>query len=404
MYNEYEEMQKFLDNEADCYVPFEEILEGRDLTFEDALKGAENYHNKFFQLLRENGIDSNNISRICVELSEKIKENPSNDMLFLYTALLTENGLLFGDITDDEQKILLWLDQSEKAKFLAELIKNEPVFRNKVSETVESIKNIKVSVEIDREEQALLYKMALQHNFLYKARNSNIFLENVGELVRQMNSNEYLKAVKPYVYSAVLSRKHKMMTERKNYSSNIANVFELTDYKIDTDNGKNFDTYQSYLELYEQLRRHYYDECDVELSDYCFANLSNLSEWYYANCEPNEDIPMTLKQTVEMLTETIELTSEIDDISNFVDDNPVLEIAYINVLSDEVKWSDFVDAMHNEEDIHEYVERLYNLAEAEKICSDKEKALQFAELCLMQYMEEVNRQVLIDVLNTLIIE
>ena len=161
---------------------------------------------------------------------------------------------------------------------------------------------------------------------------------------------------------------------------------------------------KSYLELYEQLRRHYYDECDVELSDYCFANLSNLSEWYYANCEPNEDIPMTLKQTVEMLTETIELTSEIDDISDFTDDNPVLEIAYMNVLFDEEKWSDFVDVMRNDEDIHKYVERLYKFADAEKICSDKEKALQFAELCLMQYMEAVNRRMLIDVLNTLIIE
>ena len=30
------------------------------------------------------------------------------------------------------------------------------------------------------------------------------------------------------------------------------------------------------------------------LCDFCFANLSPLSEWYYQNCEPNEEIPMAL--------------------------------------------------------------------------------------------------------------
>ena len=48
--------------------------------------------------------------------------------------------------------------------------------------------------------------------------------------------------------------------------------------------------------------------------------------------------------------------------------------------------------------IYEYTERLYKLAKEEIICSDKEKALQYAELCLLQYMEELNRQVLIDAL------
>ncbi len=95
--------------------------------------------------------------------------------------------------------------------------------------------------------------MSLQHDFLYKGRKSNFFLENTGELVRKVNTCPELKVIKPYVYSAVLSRKHKLMTDRKNYSPNFANIFEKKDYKIKTDNGKNFDTYQSYLELYYPL-------------------------------------------------------------------------------------------------------------------------------------------------------
>ena len=72
MYDEYEEIQQFLDEEADSYVPFEAFLEGHGFTFEEALNGADNYRSKFFSFLGKNGITSNNINLICVELAEKL--------------------------------------------------------------------------------------------------------------------------------------------------------------------------------------------------------------------------------------------------------------------------------------------------------------------------------------------
>ena len=39
----------------------------------------------------------------------------------------------------------------------------------------------------------------------------------------------------------------------------------------------------------------------MAFSDFCFAMLSNLSEWYYLYCETNEDIPRNLMRTVKML-------------------------------------------------------------------------------------------------------
>ncbi|MDE5768152.1 MAG: hypothetical protein K2H82_02085, partial [Oscillospiraceae bacterium] len=131
------------------------------------------------------------------------------------------------------------------------------------------------------DEQLLLYQIAVQYDFLYRGRKSNLFSANIAELVRKVNQHPELKKIKPYVYSAILSRKHKFMLEHKDYSPNFNNIFQRKEYKINTDNGKNFDTYQSYLELYDQLRRHYQDESDIDFSDYCFAHLSNLSEWYY---------------------------------------------------------------------------------------------------------------------------
>lgn len=186
-----------------------------------------------------------------------------------------------------------------------------------------------------------------------------------------------------------------MMTERQNYSPNIANVFEYMDYRISSDNGKNFDTYQSYTELYEQLRRHYEDECDMELTDYCFANLCNLSRWYYENCAPNEEIPESLTQMIEDEAEIILLSGDYPDILGFIEANPVLEIAYRNVLA-EGEWQDFITAMQNGMDIQPYTQRLYESVNAEKISTDTDKAMKYAELCLLQFMENVNRKILID--------
>ena len=58
--------------------------------------------------------------------------------------------------------------------------------------------------------------------------------------------------------------------------------------------------------------------------------------------------------------------------------------------------------MQNSEDIQPFVHRLYNLVNAEKISADKEKAMQYAELCLLQFMEDVNRKMLIDTVKTFI--
>ena len=72
---------------------------------------------------------------------------------------------------------------------------------------------------------------------------SDVLAENIGELIRQVNANNRLKQIKPYIYTAVLSRKTKKMTDRKGFIPNIKNIFKPMVYKIEKDNGKNFDCY-----------------------------------------------------------------------------------------------------------------------------------------------------------------
>ena len=119
-------------------------------------------------------------------------------------------------------------------------------------------------------------------------------------MIININSDEKLKLVKSYLIFAVLSRKTGMMQKRENFIPNLKAMFQYQDYNIYNDNGKNFNQYQSNLELYDHLSRSYLEDADSDISlcDYCFANLSPLSEWYYSNCEPNEDIPMNLRRKI----------------------------------------------------------------------------------------------------------
>ena len=140
--------------------------------------------------------------------------------------------------------------------------------------------------------------MTIQHTFLHDSIKNEIYKDNLKSLLLHTNSDEKLKFIKPYVIFAVLARKTGMMQKRKHFIPNLKAVFQYQAYHILKDNGKNFNRYQSELELYDHLRRAYDDDADIDFCDFCFANLSPLSEWYYLYCEPNEEIPMVIDRKI----------------------------------------------------------------------------------------------------------
>lgn len=404
MYDEYDEINRFLDDEAEKYISTEEKLAERGIDFETAVSAAEKFRSKFFDLLDKKGICKDNICQICFDISELLKNDRDENMIFLYTALLTESGLLFGELEDDEQKVSQWLDQAEEMNILKYLIDEEQKNYNEVSEIIKNIK-LSESTEIDSDEQEEIYVSVCQNTFLYNDRKNPVFYENIGELVRQVNANEGLKKIKPYVYTAILSRKHKKMTEQKGYIPNFKSIFKRKEYKIQKDNGKNFDTYQSYLELFAQMKSGYEEELNVYLSDYCLVKFSNLSEWFYDNCVPDESIPISFKNMIDISANFIFLPFEVEeiDISDFSEKNPKLEQAYDNLLIDDEQWEDFVKAMRNGESVSGFDKKLYEAANAEMLCSDKEGALKLAQNCLINYMEVLNRNILVDAADNFIL-
>ncbi|MDE5768151.1 MAG: hypothetical protein K2H82_02080 [Oscillospiraceae bacterium] len=94
----------------------------------------------------------------------------------------------------------------------------------------------------------------------------------------------------------------------------------------------------------------------------------------------------------DQLTTRIALKSPVEIITK----QPVLEIAYQNILLDEPDWLEMIRKFQKGTDISAFCETLYQKAGGIKICKDKKLALQYAELYLCIFMEDINRRILID--------
>lgn len=302
MYDVDYEIYKYINKLADQYVEFDELLKQSHLTFDEAKQKAMQFKEQFYGLLAKYSIGSQNIVETCYDLMEQIRWQPDNpDLQYLYLCVMTDVGLLnkMSDERTEEREIRNYLRQNELIQELTAFLKSQSESIGKYEELLEYLKKpIKIKDAECEEESDFLYHLTIQHTFLHDSIKNEVYKDNLKSLLIHINSDEKLKPVKPYIIFAVLARKTGMMQKRKHFMPNLKAIFQYQEYNILKDNGKNFNQYQSELELYDHLRRAYLEDADIDFCDYCFANLSPLSEWYYLHCEPNEEIPMTLGRKI----------------------------------------------------------------------------------------------------------
>ena len=302
MYDVDYEIYKYINKLADQYVEFDELLKQSHLTFDEAKQKVIQFKEQFYGLLAKYSIGSQNIVETCYDLMEQIRWQPDNpDLQYLYLCVMTDVGLLnkMSDERTEEREIRNYLRQNELIQELTAFLKSQSESIGKYEELLEYLKKpIKIKDAECEEESDFLYHLTIQHTFLHDSIKNEVYKDNLKSLLIHINSDEKLKPVKPYIIFAVLARKTGMMQKRKHFMPNLKAIFQYQEYNILKDNGKNFNQYQSELELYDHLRRAYLEDADIDFCDYCFANLSPLSEWYYLHCEPNEEIPMTLGRKI----------------------------------------------------------------------------------------------------------
>lgn len=316
------EIYQFLCKEAEAYVSLSQLLKDAHLTMEAASSAVADFRKQFQDGLQHWQISNQNPAAISLDLLQALQEHPGDSQLsFLYAAWITDRGLLFDwhpENRSEEQDIRVWLKQSKTVSEFQAFLQEQAIQKAQLPIFKQAAKKFQRNAEKGTDERDAIFYLSIQNPFFYAGRKSTAYVENIGELLRLLNGNPQLQAAKPYIIFAILSRKHGMMMNREHFIPNLQAAFQYQIYHIDFDNGKNFDNYQCYIELYETLRQFYRDDSNVNLPfcDYCFANLCPLSRWYYENCEPNEQIPMNIQQKAEMITAMIfpDLYDDSEDV------------------------------------------------------------------------------------------
>lgn len=90
------EIDEMLDDAADSWVNFNELLRENHCAFDEALYQVDAFQQHFLTALEQLKICRRNLLTICYGICKKIKEaQPPSDMLrFLYCAVVTDRGLL----------------------------------------------------------------------------------------------------------------------------------------------------------------------------------------------------------------------------------------------------------------------------------------------------------------------
>ena len=361
------EVYKYLSKQIEDYESLQEILDKNGVTFDEAKDKVVEFKKKFKKLCFENSIKTENFVQICFDLMEQIEKNPENsDLQDLYIYIITDLGLL-NEINSydrtDEQSVLNYYHQKKIIKELTMFLKSDIKNADKLNQIRNHLKKSIYIKNIDcSEELNSLFRLLEQHDFDVK---NPIFRDNLNALIMYLNSDEKVKSVKPYIIYATLSRKHGMMQNRDNFLPNVKAVFQYQKYNILHDNGKNFNTYQSAVELYEHLHRAYSDESeiDIEFCDFCFANLSPLSEWYYTQCQTEYEVPMVFSRKIYQLKPaSFPMLFCYDDYTeydlyDFEDQNSRLYIKWKKTVSDDLI-IEFLTALCYGYDIKECAEKL----------------------------------------------
>lgn len=304
-YEEEFELYKLISQMADEYPELDALLKSHDLTYEKALQRANDWKNEFECLLEKLNIHAESLDTICRDIIKRISAEPESlDLQRIYCTLITDLGLLFPyDERTEEQDIRNYLKQSANTEELLKAITEQKTMRLKLKNLLSAVKMKMYGFKNVTEEANAVCRISTQYDLLAQEQGNAVYEDNTTALLQQIEANPYLREVKPYLIAYVLSHRSGYMLSRENYQPNLESALRYTEYNICEDNGKNFKSYQQSIELYMALRSYYqnHESVDIAFSDYCFANLSNLSDWFYENFESDAAVPMKLIYKAAML-------------------------------------------------------------------------------------------------------
>lgn len=282
---------KELDEMIDDTWTIEDDLAEIGVTREQALKLADEYIEDVTALYNKYGIEKRQKAIMLEDICEMADANDP-EQLKLVCAFTADYGLLFGNVSDDF-KLACWLRDVPLALEMQRLV----TVRREKRDIMQNIaKCAKSEASPSASHYLEVFDLLAGNGYADGISDLSILNNNLADIERVIDTYEGFDKIAPFVYYQALVRNSKKMLEKPDYQLNAESLFKYQKYSIDADNGKNFDTYTDYLQLYIDLLD-IFPEADKELCEICYLDTSNLASWDYNNVGA-EDMPMYIDDKV----------------------------------------------------------------------------------------------------------
>ncbi len=336
-----QEVADWLDNGDQMDLPFaaieyigydnsaDEMLSGRGLTREEALKKANEDEEQFRKLLEICVISETRLPLVWIKLIAFCEEHLTEERLALLLRFISgyDPAEIFGEMEEDDI-IRRWISRTEYLYgYIGELKMRKKNTDKWLFVLFQSEKSRNKIEEIrDDNRFSRVFNMLCQKGYADDIKEPEILRENLRNIAGLIEGNPFLKPVEPLVYFQAFLRQRKKMLEKEDYIPNIRNIFSCKKYLSDNPDHNKEPKEESVAEKHNRCAYRcelYVDmmECfpkaDKLLCEEGFLRCSDLSDWYYVYAEGREEIPLSIFGLVsDSLVSCIDPENSCENIIN----------------------------------------------------------------------------------------
>ena len=287
-----------------------ELLRSKGYTTERGLWEGEIFRSEFLQLLEKYHLPANDRLKLCYDLAGLAIDNPSDDFIYIVSALVSGCDFLLDENREDYQ------GEAGAWAYLYAFIRTSDCF-NKLKRRRSIAAQFRALLPALQKKptQKLKSDISLAHavfqaylSAFHTNQNEAVFLGNIEYLLQISAASPAIHAIEPlFLYRAIIrhdKRIHSSVTLRIDYKA----LWKYKTYQITNDNGKNHKDYRAQLRFFANLCSLYKNDSSVnlELSCYGFEQLSNLGDFYrekilFENFPEPPTFQLDLPETAEEL-------------------------------------------------------------------------------------------------------
>ncbi len=314
---------EFLEKMIDEQPTLDELLSRADMTEADAAAAAHLYRRRYSELLENTGLSGLHKPKLWMKFIEGCKVEMTDDRRELMTFLLAGGSLLTDKYDSSEDMVCAWLETSEHQRNLFDLLQTR---REKAAEFSAISSRIAKASQPKKYTQtsecSAAFPLLCLDDYAPCNADLQILLDNL-VCIDSLIAAADLLAIAPLVYFQIYTRNRKKLYEKPDYLPTLKTIFNPETYGIESDNGKNFNQYMLYIQLYLELKECFPD-ADYALCDAGFTACSNLADWCWENIEQTEDMPITNRALVESFAPMC-FENPWEDIAFWNDENVKIE-------------------------------------------------------------------------------